>query len=279
MAWNIRNKNVLITGGTSGIGFETAKQLAAMGAKVFITGRNEQAAKDAVKQIGHGAEYFLAELSSQKQVRELATQVSNKLSQLDVLINNAGAVFPAFKLSEDGLEMTIATNHFAPFLLTHTLMPLLEKAPQARIVNVSSDSHYQGNIDIESFRVNKSFNTMKAYGQSKLANVLFTAALAKRLPAHITANSLHPGVVKTHIGNKDMPSYMSAVWSLFTALAGISVQKGAATSVYLASSAEVDGVSGKYFAKSREKKPSKKAQDGQLAEQLWNESIRLCGLQ
>lgn len=278
MVWDIRNKYVLITGGTSGIGLETARQLAAMGARVYISGRNEEAAKQAIQQIGHGADYFLAEFSSQHQVRQLAGQVLQKLPQLDVLINNAGAVFPAFKQSDDGLEMTIATNHFAPFLLTHLLLPLLKQAPQARIVNVASDSHYQGKIDFESFTQNRSFNTMKAYGQSKLANVLFTVALAKRLPAQITANSLHPGVVKTHIGNKDMPAFMSAIWSLFTMAAGVPVEKGAATSVYLASSAEVEGVTGKYFAKCKEKRPSKLAQDAQLAEQLWEKSLQLCKL-
>lgn len=276
------NKIILITGGSSGIGFETAKALAAKGETVFIVGRNETKTAEAVKTIiettgNKNIKYFLADLSSQKSIRQLASQIRSELNHIDVLINNAGGVFSDFKLSEDGLEMTIATNHFSYFLLTNQLLELIKKSDAGRIVNVASGSHYRGKIDFDSFTQNKGFFTLSAYEQSKLANVLFTQELAERLKdTHITVNSLHPGMVKTHIGNKDMPWYVSAVWSFITNLAAISVEAGAKTSVYLATSDEVKTISGKYFDKCKQKEVASRAKDKTLQKKLWEVSEQLC---
>lgn len=277
-------KNVLITGGSSGIGFETAKAIAAQGANVFIVGRSKANTEHAVTQLiaatgNKHIKYFLANFSSMKSVRHLAEEVKKQLPVLDVLVNNAGAVFPEFKLNEEGLEMTIATNHFAYFLLTNLLLDLLKKAEAGRIVNVSSDSHYKGKIDLESFTQNKRYFITKAYGQSKLANVFFTQELAERLKGtHVTVNSLHPGVVKTNIGNKNTNWYSGLSWSLFSGLVGISVRDGAKTSVYLATSPEVKNVTGKYFTKCKQKEPAKAAHDKALQKKLWEVSEQLCPL-
>lgn len=278
----MKNKIVLITGATSGIGFQTAKELAAKGATLYIVGRNKERAEEAVKEIvmlsgNSNVHYFLANFSSQKSIRALAEEVKQKLSHIDVLINNAGAVFSDFQLSEDGLEMTIATNHFAYFLLTNLLLDLVKKSDAGRIVNVSSGSHYNGKIDFESFTKNKGFFTMTAYAQSKLANVFFTQELAERLKGtSVTVNCLHPGMVKTNIGNKDMPWFSSGVWSFVTKLAGITVEDGAKTSVYLASSDEVKHVSGKYFDKCKAKEPAKITRDKELQKKLWAVSEQYC---
>lgn len=281
----MQNKNILITGGTSGIGFETAKVLAAKGANIFIVGRSKTKAEEAVQQItaatgNTNVKYFLADFSSQKSIRALAEEIKKNLDHLDVLINNAGAVFPEFQLSEDGLEMTIATNHFAYFLLTNLLLPLINKSEAGRIVNVASGSHYQGKINFESFTKNNGYFVLTAYGQSKLANVLFTQELADRLKyTNVTVNSLHPGMVKTNIGNKKMPWFSSAVWSFITNLAAISVEAGAKTSVYLASSDEVKNITGKYFDKCKVKEPAKITRDKALQKKLWEVSEQLCPLQ
>jgi NAD(P)-dependent dehydrogenase (short-subunit alcohol dehydrogenase family) len=280
----MQNKNVLITGGNAGIGLATAIDLAKKGANVFIVSRSEEKAKEAVQKINaesgnKNAKYFLADLSSQKSIRALAETVKKEITVLDVLINNAGGVFPDFKLSEDGLEMTIATNHFAYFLLTNLLLDLIKKSDYARIVNVSSGSHYKGKIDFASFTENKGYFILKAYEQSKLANVLFTQELAERLAAtNVTVNALHPGFVKTDIGKKGTQWYANLFWTISSNLTAISVEDGAKTSIYLASSDTVKNVSGKYFDKCKEKTPAPLAADKALQKQLWAESERLCGI-
>ncbi len=280
----IQGKTVLITGATSGIGLATARALAGQGAYLILAARSEAKLKEASQDITattgqKNISYYTVDLSSQKSIRAMAAQVKADHNTLDVLINNAGGVFPDFALTDDGLEMTIATNHFSQFLLTNLLLDLIKKSDYARIVNVSSDSHYNGKIDFESFKKDKGYFIMKAYAQSKLANVLFTQELAARLAGtQVTANSLHPGFVKTNIGNKDTTWYASAVWSLITAIGAISVQKGAATSVYLASSDEVRGVTGKYFNKCIEQKPGKQTFDQALQKELWRVSEELCPL-
>lgn len=255
----MNGKNILITGGNAGIGLATAIALAKQGANIYIVSRSNDKAQQAVKQIieqsgNNHIHYFTANLSSQKSIRQLTRQIKTQLSVVDVLINNAGGVFPEYQLSEDGLEMTIATNHFAYFLLTNLLLDLIKKSDYARIINVASDSHYSGKIDFDSFCNKKPYRISKAYAQSKLANVLFTNRLAALLSnSHITVNSLHPGVVKTNIGNKNVQWYASLAWSLFSGWRGVTVEEGAQTSIYLASSPHVKGISGKYFDKCREK--------------------------
>ena len=277
----MKNKTVIVTGGNAGIGYETALGIAKLGATTYIISRDETKAKAAVEQLkaeSHNLaiDYFIADFSSQKSVRQVAERIKQKLTVIDVLVNNAGGVYPSFELSEDGLEMTIATNHFGPFLLTNLLLPLIEKSSEGRIVNVSSRSHYRGKIDFESFTKEKGYFVMKAYEQSKLANGLFTSVLAERLKSkNITVNSLHPGVVKTDIGKKGTPAYIRWFWSMFTFLGGISVEDGAKTSIYLASSNEVKNVTGKYFDLCKVKEESALAKDKNLAKQLWAETERL----
>jgi NAD(P)-dependent dehydrogenase (short-subunit alcohol dehydrogenase family) len=277
----MKNKTVIVTGGNAGIGYETALGIAKLGATTYIISRDETKAKAAVEQLkaeSHNLaiDYFIADFSSQKSVRQVAERIKQKLTVIDVLVNNAGGVYPSFALSEDGLEMTIATNHFGPFLLTNLLLPLIEKSSEGRIVNVSSRSHYRGKIDFESFTKEKGYFVMKAYEQSKLANGLFTSVLAERLKSkNITVNSLHPGVVKTDIGKKGTPAYIRWFWSMFTFLGGISVEDGAKTSIYLASSNEVKNVTGKYFDLCKVKEESALAKDKNLAKQLWAETERL----
>jgi len=280
----MQNKNVLITGGNAGIGLATAIDLAKKGANIFIVSRSEEKAKEAVRKINAesgnaNAKYFLADLSSQKSIRTLAEAVKKEITVLDVLINNAGGVFPDFKLSDDGLEMTIATNHFAYFLLTNLLLDLIKKSDYARIVNVSSGSHYKGKIDFASFTENKGYFILKAYEQSKLANVLFTQELAERLATtNVTVNALHPGFVKTDIGKKGTQWYANLFWTISSNLTAISIEDGAKTSIYLASSDAVKNVSGKYFDKCKEKTPAPLAADKALQKQLWVESERLCAI-
>jgi len=277
----MQNKNVLITGGNAGIGLATAVALAKKGATVSIVSRSKEKAETAVQQINkesgnNKAVYFLADLSSQKSIRELAEKVMREIPVLDVLINNAGGVFPAFKLSVDGLEMTMATNHFAYFLLTNLLLENIKKSNYARIVNVASGSHYKGKIDFESFKKDKGYFILKAYEQSKLANVLFTQELAERLKdTQVTANALHPGFVKTDIGNKGTQWYAKFFWSLAARLGAISVEDGAKTSIYLASSDEVKNVSGKYFDKCKAKTPADLTNDLKLQKELWAISEKL----
>jgi NAD(P)-dependent dehydrogenase (short-subunit alcohol dehydrogenase family) len=278
----MKDKIVLITGSSSGIGLATAEALAAKGAQVILAARSEDRLKEAVAHItsktgNKNISYHTADFSSQKSIRALADQIKNNYPRIDVLINNAGGVFPEFKLNEDGLEMTIATNHFAYFLLTNLLLDLIKKSDYARILNVASGSHYQGKIDTESFTKNKGYFILNAYAQSKLANVLFTFHLAEKLKGtQVTVNCLHPGFVKTDIGNKDTQWYSRLFWTLSSKLAGISVESGAKTSVYLASSDAVKGVTGKYFDKCKEKEPAPLAKDEQLQKDLWNISALFC---
>ena len=278
----MKGKNVIITGGNAGIGLATSIALAKQGANVYIVSRSKDKADEAIKTIADesgnkSVKYFVANLSSQKSIRKLASEIKNEMSTVDVLINNAGGTFSDFALSEDGLEMTIATNHFAYFLLTNLLLDLIKKSDSGRIVNVASGSHYQGKMDFESFTKKKSYFIMKAYEQSKLANVLFTNELAERLKGtNITTNSLHPGFVKTQIGNKNATWYSGLFWSIATKLGAISVEDGAKTSVYLASSPQVKNVTGKYFDKCKEKEPASLALDKELGKQLWKISEELC---
>lgn len=277
-------KNIIITGGNTGIGLATAVALAKKGATIYIVSRNQSKAEEGVKSIieqsgNKRVKYFTADLASQTSVRKLTSEIKAELSVIDVLINNAGATFTDFSLTKDGLEQTIATNHFAYFLLTNLLLVQIKNAEQGRIVNVASRSHYRGKIDMETFSKKKNYFVMRAYEQSKLANVLFSNELAERLAGtRVTVNSLHPGFVKTHIGNKNATWYSNLFWTVVTNLGAISVEDGAKTSVYLASSPEVKNVTGKYFDKCKEKTPADLAMNKELGKELWKKSEELCPL-
>lgn len=279
-----RQKNVLITGGSAGIGKATAIAMARKGFKVYITGRDKEKTAMAVKEIQQASQnpevfYFLADMSKMKEVRQLAAEVNAGLDHLDVLINNAGGVNSKRELTEDGYEKTFATNHLAYFLLTGLLLDLLKKSSPARIVNVSSNSHYNGKINLNDLQMEKKYFIMQAYANSKLCNVLFTYELARKLEGTgITVNSLHPGVVNTNIGKKNTGFFADFVWTAIARLRGISIEKGAATSVYLATANELENVTGKYFDNCREKKSSALSYNKDLAEKLWNISAGMTGI-
>lgn len=277
----MHGKIVLITGGTAGIGKATAIGLAQKGYSVVIVGRSADSAAQAVADIkavsgNNDINYLTADLSSQKSVKKLAADFKAKYPGLDVLVNNAGAVYSSLEYSEDGIEMQMAVNHMAPFILTHELLDFMKQTgPSTRIVNVSSHAHYTGKLNFDDPYLTKGYEGLKMYAQTKLCNVLFTLELAERLKGTgITVNALHPGVVRTQIGNKHGNWFYSAGWSLF-AMFGLSPAKGAATSIYLASSPEVEGETGKYWAKSKHKWHSRYSQTAGLKEQLWEASEKL----
>jgi NAD(P)-dependent dehydrogenase (short-subunit alcohol dehydrogenase family) len=261
-------KIALITGATDGIGLETARQLLRRGWHVLIHGRNEDKAARIAAALGREIEGSEAtavwgDLSDMAQVAELSGQVAARAPLLDVVINNAGVYERHRRLTVDGLEATLAVNHFAPFLLTRRLLPQLGAGPAGRIITVSSIAHQSGSLDVNDLTLARRYDAYAAYAASKLANVLFTFELAKRLAGtHITANALHPGVIGTKL--------LHAAF----AIAGASVEAGARTSVYLATSEKVRGVSGKYFDDCREARPSALARDAELAGRLWAASER-----
>jgi NAD(P)-dependent dehydrogenase (short-subunit alcohol dehydrogenase family) len=274
---------VLITGATAGIGRQTALQLAAKGFSIQLTGRDKTKCETVLQEVekvfpGGGHQYFVSNFSDLGDVRMMANVISQNLDHIDVLIHNAGGTFIKKELTPEGYEMTLTTNHLAPFLLTKRLLPLILKGDKARIVNVSSDSHYRGKLDMNDLHFSKRYFVMNAYANSKLANVLFSNELAKRLAPHgVASNALHPGVVRTQIGTKNANFLSAMFWKIFSGIGGISEEEGAHTSVYLASSPEVEGVTGKYFDNSQEKKPSRRALNEELGKQLWAASEEMIG--
>ncbi len=275
-------RTVLITGATAGIGKQTAIGLAQQGAKVVIVGRNPEKTARVVEEIktrtqNQQVESLLADLSSLAQVRRLAAEFRSKYGKLDVLVNNAGAMNPTRQVTADGYELTFAMNHLTYFLLTELLLPALEEAGtperKARIVSVASEAHRNGKLSFEDLMGEKSWSAWNAYGASKLANILWTRELAKRLAGkNVTANCLHPGFVASDFLSK------GGIWTVIKPIAylfAIDEVEGAQTSIYLASSSEVEGKSGDYYARSRVKPPRKMALDDGLAKKLWEVSEQL----
>ncbi|MCY1017060.1 SDR family oxidoreductase [Pyxidicoccus sp. MSG2] len=275
-------KVCLITGASGGIGLEAAKALAGLGATVVLVGRDAtrtEAAVSAVRAAAPGAkvEWLKADLASLQSVRELAATFKARYPRLDVLLNNAGLILDNREVTGDGLEGTMATNHFAPFLLTNLLLDVLKASAPARVVTVSSDAHRVGRMDLADLQSERDYASFRVYGTSKLANILFTRALAKRLKGTgVTANCLHPGVVRTGFGHNTKGFFRHIV--KLGAPFMLSAEKGARTSIYLASSPEVESVSGEYFYKCRPKKASSAARDDALAERLWQVSEQLTGV-
>lgn len=278
-------KTALITGATAGIGKETAIALAKQGFEVYIVGRTEAKCAQAVADIkalsnNTNVGFFTADLADQTHVRKLAEEVKARLPKLNVLVNNAGAVYNKLELSPQGIEMQFATNHLAPFLLTNLLKDLLIQNAPARVVTVSSHAHYYcKHINFDNLYFDPDYDGLKAYAQSKLGNVLFTMQMAELLKGTgVTVNCLHPGFVKTDIGNKHGGWFYRMFWSISAAIMAISVQKGAETSIYLASSPAVEGKTGMYFAKSAHKWQSRYSQTEGLKEKMWDVSAKLTGL-
>jgi NAD(P)-dependent dehydrogenase (short-subunit alcohol dehydrogenase family) len=277
-------KTSLLTGATSGIGFEAALTFAREGHRVVMVGRDAAKTEKCVAEVKQRTgsttiESVLCDFASQKSIRAAADEVRKRYERLDVLVNNAGTVFKERQLTVDGIESTWATNHLGYFLFTNLLLDLVVKAAPSRIVVVASTGHYQGSIDLEDPGYEKGgYSIMGAYSRSKLANVLMTRALSKRLEGKgVTINALHPGVVATSIWG-GAPGWTQPILAVLTRLFMITPEQGSKTITYLATSPEVEGRSGRYFEKNREKTPAKLARDEALAEQLWARSEQWVGL-
>jgi NAD(P)-dependent dehydrogenase (short-subunit alcohol dehydrogenase family) len=268
----MHNKVVLITGSTDGIGRQAALELAAHGFTVFVHGRSIFRARNVAEEIRTATgnkyvEFLAADLSSQRQVRELASEISKRCDALHVLINNAGVFMNERQVTEDGLELSFAVNHLAPFLLTNLLLGLLQKSAPARIITVSSMVHAQGKIDFSDLQSEKRFAGYDAYALSKLGNVLFTYELAERLQGTgVTVNCLHPGVIATKLLRAAFDSD------------GASRADGAATMIYLASSPEVEQATGKYYQENRETRSAASTYDTALRKKFWHISEQLTGI-
>ena len=275
----LKTKICIITGATSGIGRETAIELARQGATLVLPVRNlskgNELKSEIIDKTGNtNVDIMECDLASFQSIRDFATAFLDKYDKLHILINNAGLWESEHKKSADGIEMTFAVNHLAPFLLTLLLLDVMKRSAPGRIVNVSSEAHRSGKMNFNDLEGNKSWNSLKSYGQSKLANILFTRKLAGMLEdENITVNCLHPGVVATRLFDK-LPKILVKLLSLFM----ISPAKGAQTSIFLASSPEVENISGEYFKKMKIKKTTAEATNKKVAERLWEISLKMTGL-
>ena len=279
---SMSGKICLVTGGNSGIGKESALGLARLNATVVIVSRDKGKGEAAVSEIrmksgNENVDLLVADLSSMQSVRNLARAFLEKYSSLHVLVNNAGIYLPKRIVTVDGYETVFATNHLSHFLLTNLLLDRIKSSAPSRIINITSDAHKGSEIDFEDLMGEKKFSAFKAYGQSKLANILFTYELARRLVGtRVTVNCLHPGVVRTGFG-KDV----GGVFSIGVKIMGpfmMSPEKAARAVVYLASSLELENVTGKHFAKGKEKESSRESYDKASAERLWQVSTELTEL-
>jgi NAD(P)-dependent dehydrogenase (short-subunit alcohol dehydrogenase family) len=276
-------KLCLVTGATSGVGLYTALEIAKLGAAVIIVGRNQVKCESTIRRIrdesmNESVEYLLADLSSQAQIHAIANQFTSRHDHLDVLVNNAGGFFLHRKLSVDGIEMTLALNHLAYFLLTLLLLDALKACPSARVINVSSGSHYSEHLDFTDLQLKRFYNPIQAYGRSKLANVLFTYELARRLAGtHITANALTPGMVASDIWKKVNRYLTPLIYPVVQRMARTPLE-GAQTSIYLATSPEVEGVTSMYYVDKKPVNTSPASNDVAAARSLWQASLSLVGL-
>ncbi len=278
----MKDKIVMITGANSGIGKAASLALANMGATVVMVARNkekgEAAKAEIIRESGNSSvDLLLADLSSLESVRQLATEFQKKYPKLHVLINNAGLFNQGRHVTTDGYENTFATNYLAAFLLTNLQLEQLKASAPSRIINVSSVGHYKGHINFDDLNLEKEYGGWKAYGQSKLALVLFTHELAKKLQGTgVTVNAVHPGTVATNIWTRPFgpAGFITALPKLFMA----SPEKGAETIVYLASSSDAQSLSGEYLEKSKVKKSSEESYDEEIAQRLWDVSAKLTRL-
>lgn len=280
---DLSGKTIMVTGATAGIGKVTALRLAEMGAAVVGVGRNAAKCAAISQEIrlvtgNPQVEFLVCDLAQLAQVRVLAEDFRKRHDRLDVLVNNAGGFFFRRQVTGEGIEMTFALNHLNYFLLTNLLLDLILAAPSARIVNVSSQAHQSGAIHFDDLEMKNRYNGWKAYAQSKLANVLFTYELARRLTGtRVAVNALHPGFVATHFGHNNGPIVRLGI-RLTQAVSGKTPEEGARTSVYLASSPEVDGITGKYFVNCQPRRSSPSSYDSGLAQRLWEVSESMTGV-
>jgi retinol dehydrogenase-14 len=275
-------RTVLVTGATGGIGKATALGLAAMGAHLAITGRDRGRVEAAARELraagGAQVDGFVADLSAQSEVHRLAAEVLERLTRIQVLVNNVGGYWNTRHVTADGLERTFALNHLAPFLLTNLLLDRLTQSAPARVVTVASNAHTMGRIDFDDLQGAQSYSGARAYNQSKLANVLFTYELARRLQGtSVTANALHPGVVRTSFGAED-PARLQRLFVPLIRPFMKSPARGAATSIHAASAPELHEVSGRYFANSEPRRSSERSYDEAVAARLWQVSADPVGL-
>ena len=277
-------KTVVITGGTSGIGQVAAEALAAKGARIVLVARSHARADETLARLraknshaAHSAYY--ADLSRISEVKRVGAEIAAHEPRIDILINNAGALFTNRQSTEDGLEMTFAVNHMAYFVLTYMLRERLLAAGAARVISTSSHAHKGMKLDFADLQMSQKYSGLRAYGRSKLCNILFTRELAKRLAGTgVTANCLHPGFVNTRFGDNSGGGIGIAIFALLKNFA-LPPEKGAQTIIWLASSDEPAKLTGAYFYKCTETQPSLEARDDETARRLWRETAKLVGLE
>jgi NAD(P)-dependent dehydrogenase (short-subunit alcohol dehydrogenase family) len=268
---SVAGKRVIITGATGGIGLAAARQLARMDAELTIVGRSQQRAEAAAQSITRPVDILLADFASQASVRHLAQEILTRYPRIDVLVNNAGAMYATRQLLEDGIELTWAVNHLAPFLLTTLLLDRLKSSAPARIITTASAAHARAHIPFDDLQGERSYTMMGfgRYGETKLANVLFTRELARRLAGTgVTANCFHPGFVGSGFAHNNgwLMSFAMSIGRLFAR----TPEKGAETLVWLADSPDVSQTSGGYFVDERERRPAPAARDDDTARRLWD---------
>lgn len=282
--FDLTGKTIVITGATAGIGQAAAQALAARGANVIGIGRSVSRCTETQQAIleAHpeaNISFKVADLSSQRQIRRLAAELRNACEKIDVLVNNAGTVSSWYTATEDGYELQFAVNHLAPFLLTHELLPLLEAAPAARVITVSSASHYRTKMHWADVMLFRNYSCLIAYKQSKLANVLFTAEFNRRLrpDSNVRAYAVDPGLVHTDIGLKGTGGLEQWVWER-RSTNGVSPEQGAETAIFLASALSLEDPNAIYWKDCQPKQPSRYALRRDEAARLWELSERLCGI-
>jgi len=278
----MKDKIVVVTGGTDGIGRVTARELATLGAHVTIIGRNaakgDMVLREMRAQTGNEhVDFLLADLSTRRGVMQAGSALNERFGHIDVLVNNAGAMFQSRQLSADGIEMTLALNHLGYFHLTSQVIGLLKEADQGRVVNVASAAHLGAKLDLSDLQMERNYSGWIAYGRSKLANIHFTHELARRLEGtRVTANCLHPGFVASSFGNNNGSLFRFLIGTA-KRIAAISEHEGAKTSLHLATAPELKLVTGKYFDKCKEAKSSPASHDEAVERELWERSEVLCG--
>ncbi len=278
------DKTVMVTGANAGLGKETCRQLALMGARIILVCRNEAKGKEAKNEIirltqNSNVSLHISDFSSLEEVRNLASQIGNKYDRLDILINNAGVFVTDLQYTWDGHELQWGVNHLAPFLLTNLLLDMLEKTGDARIVTVTSAANFRGIINFDDLNLEKEYNGIAAYRQSKLANVMFTIELAERIKGkNITANCLHPGMVRTAFGHKYNNHWLGWGWKFMKPFMR-PVESGCKSIIKLATNEGLSGISGKYFnPEGNERLPNRLAFDDSIRKKLWEISEELTGL-